>query len=115
MTDAAIDRATYDGLVESTGDEFVCELVDTFLTDAPRMLHELRDAYAKDDAERFRRAAHSLKSNANTFGALALGELARKLELGGLEPVRTAAGAPLDTLEQEFMRVAQALTELKHA
>jgi HPt (histidine-containing phosphotransfer) domain-containing protein len=112
MTDAAIDRATYDGLVESTGGEFVCELVGTFLTDAPRMLHELRDAYAKDDAERFRRAAHSLKSNANTFGAQALGELARQLELGGLAPIRSAAAAPIDAVASEYARVAKALEEL---
>ena len=114
MTAAAIDRATYDGLVESTGDEFVCELVDTFLTDAPRMLHELRDAYAKDDAERFRRAAHSLKSNANTFGALALGELARKLELGGLAPVGARRLRRSMPLAAEYARVAQALEELTH-
>ena len=42
-------------------------------------------ALAAGDAERFRRAAHSLKSNSNTFGALALGALARELELGGLD------------------------------
>jgi len=112
MTSAAIDRATYDGLVESTGDEFVCELVDTFLAEAPRMLDELRDAYAKDDAERFRRAAHSLKSNANTFGALTLGQLARELELGGLAPIRSAAAAPIDAAASEYARVSQALEEL---
>ena len=49
------------------------------------MLAELRSARAAGDAERFRRAAHSLKSNSNTFGALALGALARELELNGLD------------------------------
>ena len=112
MTDAAIDRATYDGLVESTGDEFVCELVDTFLAEAPRMFEELRDAYAKDDGERFRRTAHSLKSNANTFGALALGKLARELELGGLAPVESANGAPIEAAASEYARVAATLEEL---
>ena len=34
------------------------------------MLAELRDALAGGDADAFRRAAHSLKSNSNTFGAL---------------------------------------------
>jgi HPt (histidine-containing phosphotransfer) domain-containing protein len=112
MDHAAIDRATYDGLVESTGDEFVCELVETFLAEAPRMLEDLRDAYAKDDAERFRRAAHSLKSNANTFGALTLGTLARELELGGLTPVRSAGGAPIDAAASEYARASKALEEL---
>ena len=57
------------------------ELVDTFLEEAPRMLDELRAALAAKDADRFRRAAHSLKSNSNTFGALKLGAMARDLEL----------------------------------
>ena len=45
------------------------------------MLAELRAARAAADADRFRRAAHSLKSNSHTFGALGLGALARDLEL----------------------------------
>ena len=109
MSPAAIDRATYDGLVESTGDDFVCELVDTFLAEAPRMLDELRDAYAKDDAERFRRAAHSLKSNANTFGALTLGAFARDLELAGVAQVRDRGAQPLAELNAEYSRVAAQL------
>jgi len=113
MSPAAIDRATYDGLVESTGDDFVCELVDTFLAEAPRMLDELRDAYAKDDAERFRRAAHSLKSNANTFGALSLGAMAKALELGGLAFAKT--GAPITEAADEYARAADELKDLARA
>ena len=42
---------------------------------------------------RFRRAAHSLKSNSNTFGALALGAMARELELAGVTKVIETGGA----------------------
>jgi len=115
MTQAAIDATTFEELKTTAGAEFVGELVDTFLAEAPMMLEELRASLAAGDAELFRRTAHSLKSNASTFGATALAGLARDLELGGLDPVRAAAGAPLDTIEREFTRVAQALTELKHA
>ena len=115
MSEGTIDRATVDALVATTGSDFVRELVETFLAEAPRMLDELRDAYARDDAERFRRAAHSLKSNANTFGALALGMLARELELGGLAPIRSAAGAPIDAAASEYVRVAAALEALIRA
>ncbi len=72
------------------------------------MLAELRAALAAGSAERFRRAAHSLKSNANTFGALRLGEMARELELGGL----SADAAPIDALQAEYDRAAAALQEL---
>ena len=112
MEDPTIDRPTFDALVATTGAEFVRELVETFESEAPRMFAELRDAYAKRDAERFRRAAHSLKSNANTFGALTLGRLARELELGGLAPVEHAGGAPIERAASEYARVASTLEGL---
>ncbi len=67
----------------SAGADFVRELVDTFLEEAPRMLDELRERWPRRRRRAFRRAAHSLKSNANTFGALGARRLARELELGG--------------------------------
>ena len=108
MSEATIDHATFADLRETAGAEFVNELVTTFLEEAPRMLAELRSAQAASSAERFRRAAHSLKSNSNTFGALRLGEMARELELGGL----IADAAPLNALESEYARVAAALKGL---
>jgi HPt (histidine-containing phosphotransfer) domain-containing protein len=92
----------------------VHELVDTFLTEAPAMLEDLRSALAANDAARFKRAAHSLKSNSNTFGAMTLGAMAKNLELGGFASAREA-GDPLDALALEYARVAQALKELQRA
>lgn len=112
MNPSPIDRPTFEALRKSAGAEFVRELVDTFLADAPDMLEALRHAFAADDAATFRRTAHSLKSNAATFGAVALGAQARTLELEGMEPVRRADGAPLDALEREYATVALALKEL---
>ena len=115
MTTPAIDGATFEALKQTTGAEFVLELIDTFLQEAPSMLNDLRDALAAKDADKFRRTAHSLKSNSNTFGALALGAMARDLELGGMSKVIESGGQPLDALDQEYSRVAAALTELRHA
>jgi HPt (histidine-containing phosphotransfer) domain-containing protein len=115
MANATIDVATFEELKATAGADFVGELVDTFLGEAPAMLEDLRSAFAAGDADRFRRAAHSLKSNSNTFGALTLGAMARELELGGLGPVQGAHGEPLVALAQEYGRVAQALGELKLA
>jgi HPt (histidine-containing phosphotransfer) domain-containing protein len=112
MSEPAIDHATFAALQETTGADFVAELVDTFLAEAPAMLEDLRRQLAARNADAFRRAAHSLKSNSNTFGALALGELARGLEHGGLEGARAAA-APLDALEREYARAAAELRELR--
>ena len=115
MTAPAIDRATFEALKQTTGAEFALDLVDTFLQEAPSMLDDLRRALAAQDADKFRRAAHSLKSNSNTFGALALGAMARELELTGVTKVIEGGGQPLDALAQEYSRVAAALTELRHA
>ena len=115
MSESTIDLATFDALKESAGGEFVLELVDTFLVEAPAMLGDLRSALAANDADRFRRAAHSLKSNSMTFGALTLGAMAKSLELGGIAPVQQANGEPLDRLADEYTGVAQALSELRNA
>lgn len=108
MTSPAIDPAVFGELQESAGAEFVTELLDAFFEEAPQILAELRAAQTSRSADAFRRAAHSLKSNANTFGAVHLAELARDLELGGLA---TDAG-PVDALEAEYQRAAAALKEL---
>jgi HPt (histidine-containing phosphotransfer) domain-containing protein len=108
MTEPTVDMTTFTELQAAAGGEFVAELVGTFFEEAPTMLAELRSAQAAGAAEKFRRAAHSLKSNSHTFGATRLGALARDLELGGL----TAETGPLDALEAEYQRVAAALREL---
>jgi HPt (histidine-containing phosphotransfer) domain-containing protein len=115
MSAPTIDRATFDALKETTGAEFALELVDTFLEEAPTMMHDLRDALAAQDADKFRRAAHSLKSNCNTFGALTLGAMARDLELTNVSKVMESGGQPLAALADEYSRVAAALTELRRA
>jgi HPt (histidine-containing phosphotransfer) domain-containing protein len=108
MTQNTIDMAVFGELQDAAGAEFVGELVGTFLEEAPTMLAELRAAQAAGNADGFRRAAHSLKSNSNTFGATRLGEMARDIELGGLI---TDTG-PVDALEAEYRGVATALQGL---
>lgn len=109
-----VDADTFAALRDTTGEDFVRELVDTFLEEAPSMLDDLRDALGKRDADRFRRAAHSLKSNGNTFGALALGRLAKDLELAGLAQVEARGPQALAPVTDEYARVAAALTALVH-
>ena len=108
MPEATIDMAVFTELQEAAGADFVGELLDTFFEEAPAMLAELRTALAAQDADTFRRAAHSLKSNSNTFGATGLAEMARDLELGGL----ISSTAPLDALEAHYLQAAAALKAL---
>jgi len=107
-----IDKAAFDELRDSAGADFVVELLGTFTEEAPQMLADLDAARAAADADRFRRAAHSLKSNSATFGALEVAALARELELGGLaaDPARDAAA--IAALRTAYERAVAALQEL---
>ena len=109
MTDGPIDPAVLSELQETMGEDFASELVATFLDEGPTMLAELQEAIARGDADGFRRAAHSVKSNANVFGATALAELARRLELAGLSDNAQSDRAAATELEAEFGRAAAAL------
>jgi HPt (histidine-containing phosphotransfer) domain-containing protein len=108
MSTPSIDRTVLRELQDTAGADFVGELVGTFFEEAPTMLAELRAARTAGAADRFRRAAHSLKSNSLTFGATALAELARDLELGGMP----ADAAPLVALEAAYAAAAAELKEL---
>ena len=108
MSGQLIDMGVFNELKDAAGADFVGELVATFFEEAPGMLAELRAAQVAQNADAFRRAAHSLKSNSNTFGATQLAEMARDLELGGL----ISSTEPVDALDAEYQRTAAALKGL---
>ena len=112
MMPDAIDLAVFRQMQDTAGAEFVVELVDTFFEEAPGMLAELREARAAADGERFRRAAHSLKSNSMTFGATTLGKLARELELKGMDADRERDATAIAALDVAYADAAAALKEL---
>jgi len=109
MSTSAIDPAVFAELQDTAGADFVVELVGTFLDEAPQMIDELRAALGAGAADRFRRAAHSLKTNAHTFGATALGAKARELELGGL-PADDRGIAAVEALYAEAAAALKGLT-----
>jgi len=107
-----IDINTFNALKESTGDDFIIELINTFLEDTPSQLEQLRNALAAQDAEAFRRAAHTIKSNAATFGAHQLAAQARELEMMGREN-NLATGNQLQALEEAAEQVMNELKKLR--
>jgi HPt (histidine-containing phosphotransfer) domain-containing protein len=115
VTDEPIDGATLEGLASSVGGgaegwAFVRELIDTFLDEAPTQLATLRNAVARGDAEEARRVAHTLKSNAATFGASSFTEVCRKLEAAArLGELDAAAATLVERAEQEWEGVRDAL------
>jgi HPt (histidine-containing phosphotransfer) domain-containing protein len=107
-----IDKATFNELKQMSGADFINELVDAFLDDAPNMISQMQIALAAKDVESFRRNAHSLKSNAYTFGATELGVLARELEFMGREN-NLDIGNRLEVLKEALDKVAEALKGMR--
>ena len=119
MTEAqsALDMAALGELRASVGDdpEFVAELIDDFVADAPVQLESLREAASSGDADTARRAAHTLKGNSRTFGATGLASLCQDAEgaagLGDLEAIL----ARVDEIDAEWRRVSAELIAVRDA
>lgn len=110
-----LDPAALENLRETTGDtpEFLVELIDTFLEDAPQLLGDLQKALDKEDAAGVRLAAHSLKSNGAEFGATIFSDLCRQLEMLGRSGQLAGAEALLIQVNKEFANVRAALEAIR--
>jgi len=107
-----LDLNTFHDLKESTGADYIGELIDAFLDDAPNLFKQMNSALAAGDAESFRRAAHSMKSNAATFGAMELSSLAKELE-GMARENNLEIQNRLEVMEKVFGQVESQLRALK--
>jgi HPt (histidine-containing phosphotransfer) domain-containing protein len=112
MSESLIDQKVFNDLKESLGADFVGELVNTFLEEAPGLIAQLRPALAAGDGETFRRAAHSVKTNAATFGAMHLNALAKELEFMAREDRLGEVGDKVEILETAYQQSIIALKEL---
>ena len=104
-----VDQEIIQDLLEMMGAEFT-ELVRVYLEDTPRSVEALERAAHGGDMEALVAPSHSLKSTSANLGALALSEMARKIEHGARlqklegEPVMLVA-----ELAAEYQRVAAEL------
>jgi HPt (histidine-containing phosphotransfer) domain-containing protein len=110
----SLNRGAIDSLLDLLGEdpEALVEVTAAFLEEAPLRISEVRVGVDGDDAVLAGRAAHTLKSNALTFGADGLADVARRLEeaarAGDLDAAR-----PLATdLSEEWDRVRPLIAEL---
>lgn len=109
---SVIDKTIFEELKQMSGEDFINELIDAFLDDAPHMIQNMQMALATRDVESFRRNAHSLKSNANTFGALELAAPAKELEFMAREN-NLDVGNRLEVLQEAFQKMAEELKEMR--
>ena len=106
-----VDDAVLERLAESMGgdDAFVAELVDQFVTDSPALVAAARRGLEAGDPDEVRRAAHTLKSNAATFGANELADRSSRLEAAAKAGALQDGPAQLEAIEDELGRVHVAL------
>src|SRR5687767_4225334 len=107
-----IDPAAFEELKQISGADFITELIDAFLDDAPKMIGAMVTALATRDTESFRRNAHSLKSNASTFGATELAGLAKELEMMAREN-NLEVGERLGNLRNALQKAAAELEAMR--
>lgn len=114
MTDR-IDRKQLAELLESMGGDwsFVDELLETFFADGPVQLQSLEQGLAAGDAEVVRRAAHTVKSNARSFGAVTLTELSKQLEDAGKDGDLSTAAEQIAQIANEYQAVVEELQEIR--
>jgi HPt (histidine-containing phosphotransfer) domain-containing protein len=93
--------------------EALVELVDAFLDEAPQRLAELRQGADQRDAALVGRAAHTLKSNGSTFGAVELASLCRRLELAARADELAGSAELIDRVEAQWALVRRALTAVR--
>jgi HPt (histidine-containing phosphotransfer) domain-containing protein len=72
----------------------------------------MKRGLGQNDTDAFRRAAHSLKSNGESFGATRLADLARELEAIGRDGRLEEARPKIPQLESTYEETAQALKAL---
>lgn len=108
----AIDKTIFDELKQMSGAEFINELIDAFLDDAPNMIRNMQAALESADVESFRRNAHSMKSNASAFGAVELAGLAKELEFMAREN-NLEIGNRLEVVKEAFEKAAAELKEIR--
>jgi HPt (histidine-containing phosphotransfer) domain-containing protein len=106
MNDAPLfDPSVFRGLCSELGNEDAAEVLQAFLADTPNKMALIMSATA--DRPSVKRAAHSIKSSAATFGFANLSALARDLESGieGMSAPQLHACA--GTLHRAFEQTAE--------
>jgi HPt (histidine-containing phosphotransfer) domain-containing protein len=84
-------------------------LIEGFFAEAPRLIAKAGCYLDEKQAADLMRAAHTLKSNSATFGAMALSASARELEVAAREDALQGAGELLRRIQTEFEQARLAL------
>ncbi len=110
-----IDRTALDRLNAILGNdpEIFSETIDEFFNDAPQFIATLHSALAQGKTDELRTAAHSFKSNSATFGATALADQCRALEMQAKAGTLEGAAERIAEIEKEYAVAAAELESIR--
>jgi PAS domain S-box-containing protein len=112
-TDLAFDLD--EALARVEGDhDLLRQLIDIFRMESPRMLSDIRDAVASDDAPGLERTAHRLRGSVASFSARAATQASLALEMMGREGNLTEARVRVAELECEIDSLERDLDRLQN-
>ena len=112
---SVLDASALERLRDTLGkqaDLLLPTLVKSFIEDGARLLNEASRAFQQKNAQELRRAAHTLKSNGATFGAMMLSAVAKQLEQLGREGQFEGADELIERAEREFVKAKTELEKL---
>jgi HPt (histidine-containing phosphotransfer) domain-containing protein len=101
----AIDWTVLEALeeVQAEGEpDLIVELIDLYLTDAPRWVEAMRMVVAGTDSTLLRRAAHTLKGSSGSLGVRRVAETCRMLEQSDFSDSAAGVEELLQLLDREF-------------
>jgi PAS domain S-box-containing protein len=113
QSEVRLEAEALKNLRDLGGMEFVIEVVDVFLADAPALMTSLRSSLEREDTEEVRRAAHTLKSNGSTLGAMAFAELCRTVEQHAKDGRLNRVSQLVDQIDDEYRTLRETLASLR--
>jgi len=108
-----LEAAALQNLRDLGGMDFLIEVVDVFLADAPALITSLRSSLERQDSEELRRAAHTLKSNGATLGAVMFADLCRTVEQHAKEDRFDGVSRLVDQIEEQYLMLQETLASLR--
>jgi len=111
-----VETVNLDYIRETTlGDnEFLVELIDIYLGDAPVQLELLRAAVAQADVAAATAVAHRLKGSSGNVGAESLSALCNLVERASRQSRVEEITQMMPELEEEFSRVQACLADIRN-
>jgi len=112
-SEIGLEAGALQNLRDLGGVEFLAEVVDAFLADAPALIKSLYSSLERQDTEELRRAAHTLKSNGSTLGAVAFADVCRTVEQHAKDGHFEGVSQLVGRIEREYRTLQEALASLR--